>query len=52
MLTALGFDTGGIDGIIGPNSRSAVRRFQQSRGMVPDAYVSASLLAAVRAAGS
>ncbi|MEM9061806.1 MAG: lytic murein transglycosylase [Pseudomonadota bacterium] len=51
LLTALGFDTGGIDGIIGPNSRKAVRAFQASRGLVPDGYVSAALLSSVRAAG-
>ena len=50
-LTALGYDTRGVDGIIGPNSRSAVRAFQQARGMVPDGYVSSALLDAVRAAG-
>ena len=50
-LTALGFDTQGIDGIIGPNSRKAVRLFQSSRNLVPDGYVSASLLQQVRAAG-
>ena len=50
-LTALGYDTGGVDGIIGPNSRAAVRRFQQARGMTPDGYVSAALLTAVRQAG-
>jgi len=50
-LTAMGFDTGGIDGLIGPNSRAAVRRFQESRGLVPDGYVSGALLAAVRADG-
>lgn len=50
-LTVLGFDTQGADGIIGPNSRAAVRQFQQARGMVPDGYVSAKLLQAVRAAG-
>lgn len=50
-LTALGFDTQGVDGIIGPDSRNAVRAFQKSRGMVPDGYVSASLLQAVRKAG-
>ncbi|MEM7744918.1 MAG: lytic murein transglycosylase [Pseudomonadota bacterium] len=50
-LTALGFDTQGVDGIIGPNSRSAVRQFQLARGLVPDGYVSAGLLQAVRAAG-
>ncbi|MEO1492396.1 MAG: lytic murein transglycosylase [Pseudomonadota bacterium] len=47
-LTALGFDTQGVDGIIGPNSRAAVRQFQQSRGLIPDGYVSASLLSTVR----
>lgn len=47
-LTDLGFDTQGVDGIIGPNSRAAVRNFQQSRGLVPDGYVSAALLGAVR----
>lgn len=50
LLTTLGFDTNGVDGIIGPNSRAAVRAFQQSRGLVPDGYVSTALLAAVRQA--
>jgi len=50
-LTALGYETQGVDGIVGPNSRAAVRRFQKDRGMVPDAYVSTSLLQAVRSAG-
>ena len=49
-LTALGYDTKGVDGIIGPNSRAAVRAFQRDRGIVPDGYVSAQLLEAVRAA--
>ncbi len=51
-LTALGYDTQGADGIVGPNSRAAVRRFQSAQGMTPDGYVSAALLDAVRAAGS
>lgn len=50
-LTQLGFDTKGVDGIIGPNSRDAVRAFQSSRGLVPDGYVSAAILREVRAAG-
>lgn len=49
-LTGMGFDTQGIDGIIGPNSRDAVRAFQSSRGLTPDGYVSSSLLSAVRSA--
>ncbi|MEM7238124.1 MAG: peptidoglycan-binding domain-containing protein, partial [Pseudomonadota bacterium] len=47
-LTTLGFDTKGADGIIGPNSRAAVRAFQQSNGLIPDGYVSGALLDRVR----
>ncbi|MEM7059686.1 MAG: lytic murein transglycosylase [Pseudomonadota bacterium] len=50
-LTALGFDTKGVDGIIGPNSRTAVRQFQKSAGLIPDGYVSAALLQQVRQRG-
>ena len=50
-LTAMGFDTQGVDGIIGPNSRAAVRSFQQQQDLLPDGYVSAALLSAVRRAG-
>ncbi|MEM8793259.1 MAG: lytic murein transglycosylase [Pseudomonadota bacterium] len=50
-LTALGFDTEGVDGIIGPNSRAAVRAFQRANGLIPDGYVSGLLLDRVRSAG-
>jgi len=50
-LTALGFPTQGVDGIVGPNTRSAIRGFQAAKGMLPDGYLSAALLAQVRAAG-
>ena len=50
-LTALGHDTGGVDGIVGPDTRRAVRAFQQAAGLTPDGHVSARLLAAVRRAG-
>ena len=50
-LTALGYDTQGADGIIGPNSRKAIRGFQAARGLVPDGYAGAELLAALRQAG-
>jgi len=43
-LTALGFDTQGTDGIVGPNTRSAVRAYQKAVGLTPDGYVSAELL--------
>lgn len=49
-LTALGYVTQGVDGIVGPNTRAAIRRFQQQTGMTPDGYVSAALLRRVRAA--
>ena len=43
-LTAKGFDTGGVDGILGPRSISSVREFQRSVGMVPDGYPSLTVL--------
>ena len=50
-LTALGYPTEGVDGIVGPKTRSAIRGFQADKGMVPDGYLSTALLARVRAAG-
>ena len=50
-LTALGHDTQGVDGIIGPNSRAALRAFQRAQGLVPDGYERAALLSAIRSAG-
>lgn len=32
-LTAKGFDTGGSDGVIGPNSEKAIRAYQTSKGL-------------------
>jgi membrane-bound lytic murein transglycosylase B len=43
-LTAKGFSTQGVDGIIGPNTISAVRRYQSSIGVIPDGYPSLRLL--------
>lgn len=43
-LTAAGFDTDGVDGIIGPNTIAAIRAFQASQGMVPDGYASYEIL--------
>jgi len=43
-LEDLGFPTGGADGIVGPNTREAIRNFQTSRGLTADGFPSASLL--------
>ncbi len=47
-LTARGYDTDGTDGVIGPNTIAAIRRFQQSQGVTPDGFATAGLLAALR----
>jgi membrane-bound lytic murein transglycosylase B len=47
-LTARGYDTGGVDGRVGPMTVAAVRAFQSSAGMVPDGFVSMDLLARLR----
>lgn len=49
-LTQLGFDTKGVDGIIGPNSINAIRAFQSARGLVPDGYASSSFYETLRGA--
>jgi len=48
LLTRQGYDTQGTDGIVGPNTREAVRRWQADAGVRPDGYVSAHLLENVR----
>ena len=47
-LTAMGFDTDGVDGVVGPKSREAIRDFQRKVGLVPDGYPSPDLLARVK----
>lgn len=44
-----GFEPGGIDGILGANTRQAIRRFQQIRGWPADGYATQELLEALRA---
>ena len=43
-LTAKGFSTQGVDGVIGPNTIEAVRRYQRAIGVIPDGYPSLRLL--------
>ena len=44
-LTALGYDVGGIDGILGEKTREAVQTEQARLGMPADAWPTADLLA-------
>lgn len=48
LLTRRGFNTQGVDGIIGPNTIQAIRGFQRSVGMVPDGYASYEILRRLR----
>lgn len=43
-LTARGFDTGGADGVIGPNTRAAIRAYQASAGLPATGTPSQDLL--------
>lgn len=49
-LTALGYDTGGVDGIVGANTRAALRRFQADSGLIADGYAGRQTYDAVMAA--
>lgn len=48
-LNAGGFDAGAADGVMGPATRSAVRRFQQRLGLPADGYPTVELLDRLRA---
>ena len=48
ILTRRGFDTDGVDGIIGPNTINAIRAYQKSRGVTPDGYPSEALMKLLR----
>ncbi|MGQ9367754.1 lytic murein transglycosylase [Azospirillum sp. ST 5-10] len=51
-LAALGFEPGPVDGIIGANTRNAVRRFQASAGLVPDGFTTKGFLERLRRAAT
>jgi membrane-bound lytic murein transglycosylase B len=48
LLTARGYDTGGVDGRVGPATVAAVQAWQQANGLTPDGYVSLDLLQRLR----
>ena len=48
-LQALGYDPGGIDGIIGSGTRRALRQYQAARGLIADGYVNDAVINQVRA---
>jgi membrane-bound lytic murein transglycosylase B len=43
-LTALGFDTGGADGVFGRRTRNALREYQKSRGIAADGFPTPQIL--------
>jgi membrane-bound lytic murein transglycosylase B len=47
-LIARGYATGEPDGVVGPDTTTAIRAYQRSVGMVPDGYASAELLQRLR----
>ncbi|MEX0839337.1 MAG: lytic murein transglycosylase [Parvibaculum sp.] len=48
LLSDRGYDTGGVDGIIGFNTRKAIRAFQVAAGMPADGYPTPELLERLR----
>ncbi|VWX63008.1 Lytic murein transglycosylase [Burkholderiales bacterium 8X] len=48
LLNQRGFDSGMPDGLLGPATRDAVRRYQRSRGLPPDGYPTEPLLQQLR----
>jgi len=51
-LASMGFEPGTPDGIVGANTRNAVRRFQKSIGAVPDGFATKALLERLRQAST
>jgi membrane-bound lytic murein transglycosylase B len=48
LLIAQGYDTQGVDGAIGPNTRAAIRAWQAANGMTPDGAASAEFRTRLR----
>lgn len=47
-LTRRGFDTDGVDGVIGPNTIAAIKSYQRSIGLEDDGFPSKTLLQTLR----
>ncbi|WP_366556236.1 lytic murein transglycosylase [Aquibaculum sediminis] len=50
LLMNLGYDAGGVDGRLGPRTRTAIRSFQRGQGLPQDAFADPNLLALLRSA--
>lgn len=48
-LAALGFDPGAPDGVVGMNTRTALRAWQKARGITADGYLSADMVLRLKA---
>lgn len=48
LLTAAGFDAGGVDGLMGPKTIAAVKAWQGRVGLIPDGYANPDLLDRLR----
>lgn len=48
VLTQKGFDTGGVDGMLGPMTRAAVKAYQRAEGLPPDGYPDTTLIERIK----
>jgi len=48
LLNTLGHDAGAPDGLLGPNTRAAIKRFQASQGLPADGFADPALLTLLR----
>jgi membrane-bound lytic murein transglycosylase B len=47
-LTALGYDSGGTDGVLGRRTRGALRDYQKARGLAADGFATLEVLARIQ----
>jgi peptidoglycan hydrolase-like protein with peptidoglycan-binding domain len=51
-LSGMGYDVGPVDGIVGPKTQSALREFQQDKGLQATGELNSQTLAAIEAGGA